>query len=114
MKLGPVTNLDKRNMATQKKVGADVLSASNDVIAIFQFMANLFQFGSRNPEGIFSESNSVFVYLLTKVQGSSIILTSFRLGLILTNPSPHRKINPVKSTPRLGLNNFNLTMFSVK
>ena len=41
MKLGPVTNLDKRNMATQKKVAADVLSASNDVIAIFQFMTNL-------------------------------------------------------------------------
>ena len=67
MKLGPVTNLDRRNMATQKKVGADVLSASNDVIAIFQFMANLLQFGSRTPEAWSADISKIKEVLVRKV-----------------------------------------------
>ena len=43
------------------------------------------------------------VYLGTKFQVSSIILTSFRLGVIL--PPPHRQNEPLKSQPRLGLHN---------
>ena len=35
MKHGPVTKLDKRNMATSKKFDGDVLSANFDVIVIF-------------------------------------------------------------------------------
>ena len=35
MKLGPVTKLDKRNMATSKVCGDDVLSANGDVIVFF-------------------------------------------------------------------------------
>ena len=65
MKLGPVTNLDRRNMATQKKVG--VLSASNDVIAIFQFMANLLQFGSRTPEAWSADISKIKEVLVRKV-----------------------------------------------
>ena len=77
MKLGPVTKLDKRNTATSEKPDADVLSANDDVIVTFKFLANLEQFGSQPPdawsadiskikevlvlEGIFSEPTYVCV-----------------------------------------------------
>ena len=35
MKLGPVTKLDKTNVATLKKLGDDVMSANCDVIVFF-------------------------------------------------------------------------------
>ena len=35
MKLGPVTKLNKKNMATSKKVNDDVMSANCDVIVLF-------------------------------------------------------------------------------
>ena len=35
MKLGPVTNLDKRNKMTSKNFGDDVMSVNCDVIVIF-------------------------------------------------------------------------------
>ena len=47
MKLGPVTKLDKRSKATSKEPDDGVISANCDVIAIFPFMANLEQSGSR-------------------------------------------------------------------
>ena len=43
MKLGPVTKLDKRNTATSEKFDDDALSANDDVIVTFQFLANLEQ-----------------------------------------------------------------------
>ena len=46
------------------------------------------------------------VYLRTKFQVSSTILTSFRQGLILPPPPSTSKQTP-KSPPRLGLNNGN-------
>ena len=50
MKLGPVTELDKRNTATSKKFENDVISANCDVIVFFPFMANLQPPESRFPE----------------------------------------------------------------
>ena len=47
MKLGTVTKLDKKNMATSKKFDDDVLLANYVVIVIFQFMAILEQIRSR-------------------------------------------------------------------
>ena len=44
----------------------------------------------------------MYLYLLTKFQVSSIILTSFRQGVILT-PLPLQN-EPLKSPPRLRLN----------
>ena len=50
------------------------------------------------------------VYLRTKCQVSSIILTSFRQAVLLPPPSPlpppTSKRNPLKSPRRLGLNNL--------
>ena len=43
------------------------------------------------------------VYLRTKVQVSSVILTSVRQGV---NFTPHLKTDPLKSAPRLGLKYF--------
>ena len=50
MKLGPVTKLDRRNKKTSKKIDDDVMSKDCDVIAIFQFTANLEQSESRIPD----------------------------------------------------------------
>ena len=49
MKPGPVTNLDKRNKATSKKLDVDVMSENCDVIVIFRILANLEQSGCRIP-----------------------------------------------------------------
>ena len=38
MKLGPVTNIDKRNKTTSKKFDDDVMSADSDVIVIFSIL----------------------------------------------------------------------------
>ena len=46
------------------------------------------------------------MYLRTKFQVSSIILTSFRKGVILPPPPPLQN-RPIKSPPRLGLNDEN-------
>ena len=48
------------------------------------------------------------VYLLTKFQAPSIILTSFRQGVTLPPPLL-LKNEPLKSPPRLGLNGFLIT-----
>ena len=50
MKLRPVTKLDKRNMATSEKLDDDVLSANDDAIVTFYFLANLEQSGSQPPD----------------------------------------------------------------
>ena len=50
MELGPVTKLDKRNKATSKKLNDEVMSENCYVFAIFQFMANLEESGSRIPD----------------------------------------------------------------
>ena len=50
MKLGPVPKLDKRNKTPSKKFDDDVISENYEVIAIFRFMANLEQSGSRVPD----------------------------------------------------------------
>ena len=50
------------------------------------------------------------VYLHAKLEVSSIILTSFRQGVILP-PPPTPQIEPLKSTPRLGLK---LTLFRLQ
>ena len=47
MELAPVTKIDKENTTTSKKIDDDVISKNCDVIAIFQFTANLEQSGSR-------------------------------------------------------------------
>ena len=49
MKLGPVTNIDKRNKTMSIKFVDNVISADYDVIAIFPIMANLEESGSRIP-----------------------------------------------------------------
>ena len=46
MKFGPVPKLDKRSKTTSK-IDIDVMSKDCDVIAIFQFTANLEQFESQ-------------------------------------------------------------------
>ena len=47
MKLGPVTEVDKRDKKRSKKFGDDVMSKDCNVIAIFfQFTTNLEQSGS--------------------------------------------------------------------
>ena len=52
-------------------------------------------------KGIFSKPKYVCVYLRTKFQVSSIILTSFRQGEGFYPPTPQNE--PLKSPPRLGL-----------
>ena len=50
MKLGPVTELDKRNKATLKKLDDDIMSENCDVIVIFSICG---QFGAiRKPDSI--------------------------------------------------------------
>ena len=50
MKLGLITKIDKRKKTMSKKIDDEVISENCDVIAIFQFMANLEQSRSRIPE----------------------------------------------------------------
>ena len=51
MKLAPaVTNLDRRNTATLKKIDGEVVSTIYDVITIFQSMIDLEQLGTRLPD----------------------------------------------------------------
>ena len=50
MKLRPVTKPDKKNKTTSKKINDDVISKNYDVIAIFQYTANLEQSGSWIPD----------------------------------------------------------------
>ena len=50
MNLGPVTNLDKRNKTVSKNFDDKAISANCDVIAVFQFVANLEQSGSRTSD----------------------------------------------------------------
>ena len=38
MKLGPVTNIDKRNKTTSKKFDDDIMSADCDVIVMFSIL----------------------------------------------------------------------------
>ena len=54
----------------------------------------------------------IWVYLRTKFQFSSIILTSFRQGVILPPSQPQNK--PLKGPPRLGLKSSLLPTFSGK
>ena len=50
MKLGKVTKLDKRNMATSKKIDDDVILVNCDVIIFFTVYG---QFGTiRNPDSV--------------------------------------------------------------
>ena len=48
MKFGPATKFGKRNIVRSKKI--DEFWESCDVIAIFQFIANLEQSGSQIPD----------------------------------------------------------------
>ena len=50
MTLGSVTERDKRNLKTSKKIGYDVITLNDDVIVFFWFMINLQPFGSRIPD----------------------------------------------------------------
>ena len=55
MKLGSVTKLDKRNKTTSKKWIITSCWKIVTLLPFFQFMANLRQYGSRNPDAcIFS------------------------------------------------------------
>ena len=47
MKVEPLTKLDNRNKKISKKVDDKVMSANCEVVAIFQFMANLEHSGSQ-------------------------------------------------------------------
>ena len=49
MKLGPFTELGKRNKAMSKKFDDDVISVILTSLSFFRFMANLKQSGSRIP-----------------------------------------------------------------
>ena len=51
-------------------------------------------------KGISFETAYMCVYLCTKFQVSSIILTSFRQGANFTPPPPPRQSEPLKSQPR--------------
>ena len=53
MKVGQITKLDKRNTATPKKFGNNVMSTSCDVFSFFQFIANLEQNGFQIPDAWF-------------------------------------------------------------
>ena len=74
-------------------------------LSFFWFMANLEQSGSRISGRIVCKIylfiNSMCVYLRTKFKVSTIILTSFRQGVILHSPPPQYEL--LKSPPRLGL-----------
>ena len=52
MKFGPVTKLDKRNMATSKKIGDDVMSAVCDVIVIFPIYGHFGAIWKPNAESM--------------------------------------------------------------
>ena len=49
MKLGPATKIDKRNMATSKKLTTISFQQNVTSLSFFQFMANLEQFGCWIP-----------------------------------------------------------------
>ena len=51
------------------------------------------------------------VYVRAKFEVSSLIVTCFRQGGVILTPSPQEE--PLKSQPRLGLNNSCLIMFSI-
>ena len=50
MKLGPATKIDKKNMATSKKLTTISFQQSVTSLSFFQFMANLEQFGCWIPD----------------------------------------------------------------
>ena len=47
---GPVTKLDKKDTTISKKSDDGVISEFVTSLSFFEFMANLKQFGSRNPD----------------------------------------------------------------
>ena len=69
---------------------------------ILQQNADVSIFGVLVLKGILSETRYVCVYLRTKLQGSSLILPSFRQGQFYS-PLPPLQNEPLKSSLRLGL-----------
>ena len=109
MKLGPVTKLDKRSKTGSKKLSMTTCQQIEMSLSFFRFMTNLEKCESRIPDAwsvklTFSliVTFSLCVYLRTKFQVSSIILTSFRRG----NFSPPPQNEPLKSPSRSGLKTF--------
>ena len=52
-------------------------------------------------KGMFSKT--MYVYLSTKLQVSSLVLTSFRQVGVILSPSPSPQNGPLKHPPKLGL-----------
>ena len=73
MELGAVTELDKRNTVMSKNFDDDVMSAYCDIIAFFQFMANLQPSRSRIPDAWSTKltSSLTITFSLTKTENST-------------------------------------------
>ena len=56
---------------------------------------------------------NMFVYLHTKFHVSSIILTSFKQGVAGSSPPPPHQNGPLKSPPRLRLNQTILVLMNL-
>ena len=70
MKLGLVTKLGKRNMATSKKIADDVMSTNYDSLSFLQYMTNLEQSGSqiRNAWSLVPTFLLIVTFYLTKTE----------------------------------------------
>ena len=107
MKLGPVTKLDKKTQQRQKKLK---LTSCLQIVTSFSFllfMANLEQSESQILDAWFCKTYifiklHMSVYLRTKFQVSSTILTSFRQRWGVHFPLPPQN-KPLKRSPRSGL-----------
>ena len=109
MTLGLVTKVDKKNKAASKlKTELKNLKHSSYTIALSK---ELFLRRSWYLNVYFLKLY-LCVYLHTKIQVSSIILTRFRQGVILSPPPHHHHFKQIpKNPPRLGLHEMPVQWF---
>ena len=83
VKLTPVTKLDKKNTATSK-----ILTTYNDVIVIFQFMANLKQSRIRTLDAWSADISKIKVLVLKGIlfEIKSVFVLTYQLSSFKTNP----------------------------
>ena len=82
-KLTPVAKLDKKNTATSK-----ILTTYNDVIVIFQFMANLKKSRIRTLDAWSADISKIKVLVLKGIlfEIKSVFVLTYQLSSFKTNP----------------------------
>ena len=71
MKLGPVTNFDKRNKTTSKKFDNDVMSVNCDIIVIFPIYGQFGAIRKRNSGRIVCKT---YIFMKTQINTALTLL----------------------------------------